>query len=425
MKKFCVVIVMFCAQILFAQSDFIDDSKYNPAVTGFSVSALNYLGSEAGKTNLEVFIQVPYSAIHFVKKGFRYTAKYTLSLTIKTESDDGVVYQDIWTEELTAREFEKTQSETSFNLSRKSVPLSPDKYTVLCVLEDENSRVKERRSRKITVREIKNDLDVSDIMIISRIIRGKSGDQIIPNIENMVTSKQNELPFYFELYSAQERELNFEFVLTDNMRNRSVKYASQKKVNQGKNTIYHKIDNPSFSLGNYSLRINVINNSETKQLGQDRFFNSSYKGIPNTVIDLEKAIDQMIYIASTSAVDSIKSINDYSERLERYVKYWKRYDPTPGTDNNEVMNEYYARVDYSNNHFNSYYEGWKSDMGWIFITLGPPDNVYRQPMAMNEKPYEIWTYYDINRTFKFTDETGFGHYRLVNPQYGDWLRYRY
>jgi hypothetical protein len=60
----------------------------------------------------------------------------------------------------------------------------------------------------------------------------------------------------------------------------------------------------------------------------------------------------------------------------------------------------------------------------VFIILGSPNNVDRHPFALESKPYEVWQYYELNRTFIFVDETGFGDYRLVTPMYGDDFRFR-
>ncbi len=132
----------------------------------------------------------------------------------------------------------------------------------------------------------------------------------------------------------------------------------------------------------------------------------------------------MMYIASPSEIDYIKEAKTYDEKLKRYLAFWKKKDPTPNTPENEVLNEYYRRVDYANANFKSYYEGWRTDMGMIYITLGPPDQVERHPFEYDSKPYEIWYYYNLNRRFIFVDETGFGDYRLLNPDFTDW-RYRY
>jgi hypothetical protein len=54
-------------------------------------------------------------------------------------------------------------------------------------------------------------------------------------------------------------------------------------------------------------------------------------------------------------------------------------------------------------------------MGMVFILFGSPSNVERHPFDIDAKPYEIWTYYDFNRSIIFVDETGFGDYRLLTP----------
>ncbi|MCK4297684.1 MAG: GWxTD domain-containing protein, partial [Candidatus Marinimicrobia bacterium] len=104
-------------------------------------------------------------------------------------------------------------------------------------------------------------------------------------------------------------------------------------------------------------------------------------------------------------------------------KFWKGKDPTPNTQENELMNEYYMRVHYSNQHFSGFQAGWKADMGMIFILFGPPSDIERHPFDIQSKPYEIWYYYEINRTFVFVDESGFGEYRLISPTYDYLGRY--
>jgi GWxTD domain-containing protein len=120
----------------------------------------------------------------------------------------------------------------------------------------------------------------------------------------------------------------------------------------------------------------------------------------------------------------IKKSELFEDKMKRYINFWKAKDPSPNTMENEILNEYYRRVDYANDNFGNYFQGWRSDMGVIYITLGPPNNVERHPFEYNSKPYERWNYYVINRSFVFVDNTGFGDYRLINPDYGEWMRYR-
>ena len=90
------------------------------------------------------------------------------------------------------------------------------------------------------------------------------------------------------------------------------------------------------------------------------------------------------------------------------------------------MLEYYRRIDYSDRNFGAYKrDGWKTDMGMVYVSLGSPDYIDRHPFAVDSKPYEVWDYYNLNRQFVFVDQTGFGDYRLLNRDYRDFNRYRY
>ena len=77
------------------------------------------------------------------------------------------------------------------------------------------------------------------------------------------------------------------------------------------------------------------------------------------------------------------------------------------------MQEYYSRVERANILFGTFRNGWETDRGEVYIRFGPPSEVERHPFEINQQPYEIWYYYDIQRQFIFVDEMGYGEYRLV------------
>ena len=108
-----------------------------------------------------------------------------------------------------------------------------------------------------------------------------------------------------------------------------------------------------------------------------------------------------------------KAKEDEKETL--FLEYWEGKDPTPETPENELMDEYFSRVSYSNANFKGYTDGWKTDMGMIYILFGPPDDLetYNDPMTRYYS--QRWHYYRINKYFDFIDEQGFGDYRLTTP----------
>jgi GWxTD domain-containing protein len=155
-----------------------------------------------------------------------------------------------------------------------------------------------------------------------------------------------------------------------------------------------------------------------------RTFTVRWSDLPSFVQDLDKAIDQLRYVARESEMEYMREAKDPTEKRRRFLEFWKKRDPDPRTAENELMEEYYARVDYANKNFTHYVEGWRTDRGMVYIYLGAPDNIERYPFQSNSKPYEIWYYNQINRRYVFVDESGFGDYRLRSPLTDLWDRVR-
>ena len=138
--------------------------------------------------------------------------------------------------------------------------------------------------------------------------------------------------------------------------------------------------------------------------------------MPETASDIGLALRQMQYIVS---VDSLDTYEDASPKQMKafFERFWARRDPNPETKGNELMQEYFSRVNYANREFSSFTEdGWLSDRGRILIKFGVPDDIERHPFEVDSYPYVIWRYYSLRRTFLFVDRTGFGEYRL-DPRY--------
>ena len=70
--------------------------------------------------------------------------------------------------------------------------------------------------------------------------------------------------------------------------------------------------------------------------------------------------------------ENYKQSSKYKKDKEGYFyDLWKDMDPTPDTEHNELMDEYYKRVSYANENFDGWKEGWETDRGMIYILLVP------------------------------------------------------
>ncbi|MCF6270628.1 MAG: GWxTD domain-containing protein [Melioribacteraceae bacterium] len=387
---------------------------------GFYIDAANYKGDSPEITRIDVYFQIPYANLQFVKFQNKFRAKYSLTLTIYDEDKDKIVIEKTWNGKIVVNNFDEASSENNFKFGFKSFELPPNDYVLSCLLYDKDSKKDFSVEAKMEVRSFNKSLEFSDILLISSEI----DNQIILNVSNAISSSDSSLFFFYELYSDKDDSVNLEYLVETVDGEIVLQQKEVVEIESGINQIKKELDNSDISLGQYKLTVKAVDSDEETISGTAKIFVSKIFGFPSSIINLDKAIEQMAYIATTDERDDMLETENFDDKMKKYKEFWKRQDPSPTTTQNEVLREYYRRVSYANKNFKHYFEGWKTDMGMIYIILGPPDNVDRYPFEYDSKPYEVWHYYNINQSFYFIDETGFGDYRLLNRNYGDWYRYR-
>lgn len=163
-------------------------------------------------------------------------------------------------------------------------------------------------------------------------------------------------------------------------------------------------------VGQYLLELKIKDGSRTLKVKER--FTLRWKDLPDTIYDLEQAIEQVRYIAPGKELKKMQRA-EATKKADLFLEFWQKRDPSPGTPQNEYMIEYFNRVAHANRAFSSMQDGWRTDMGMVFILFGPPDDIDRHPFEIDSKPYEVWFYHGVERQFVFLDENGFGDYRLT------------
>jgi GWxTD domain-containing protein len=420
--KSIIVVLILLGLALYAQTE---NMRRSPGLLPvFYYDALCYRSSQPEKTRVDFYVEVPYKVIQFIKSSKGFTANYSVDVSIFDESNEKLIMEKRWNETINSKDFETTLSQTNHYISLKSFELIPQKYLFRCEVEDQDSKKNFIRQEEFTVKNISGPVAISDVLLIDRRIDVESVNKIIPNVTRIVTNKKEGLSLYFEVYSDTSRDIQLEYILTNSDNEKIYSNKVVQSLLKNNNQIYGTLKNNELNIGEYKLAINILDNNEKVLTSNFKTFFSKWMGVPGSVKNVEKAVDQMMYIAKDAELSYIKDAPNKDEKLKRFLDFWKAKDPSPNTEENEVFEEYYRRIEYSNEHFKHYIEGWRTDMGMVYVTLGPPNNVERHPFEYDSKPYEVWQYYDINRSFIFVDETGFGDYRLINPEYGSWWRYR-
>lgn len=110
------------------------------------------------------------------------------------------------------------------------------------------------------------------------------------------------------------------------------------------------------------------------------------------------------------------------ERPGLWQAFYRDSDPNPATPENEALDAYFARLAIADTRFaDEGQPGWRTERGEVFIVLGEPDEVL-DASAANQGRVVRWTYNTYRIVLYFTDETGFGRFRLTGQSRGDFER---
>jgi GWxTD domain-containing protein len=385
---------------------------------------LSFASDQDNMTRVDVFIQVPYSEIQFLKTGEGFTANYSITISVFDENKEKLIVEKSWNEKLVAKEFQQTVTKTNFNLSLRSFNLSPGKYFIRTAVEDKDSKKEYTSENVYLVKDLSVLPSVSDVMLIAKQTYVEGSNKIVPNVSRVINAEKDSIKIFFEIYADTSDNVSVEYSVIGKESETIFTATEEKKIDSGRNQVFSAdttFNNLKLGFGKYTLLAAVKDEGGEKVGEVSRIITSQWAGIPS---DPDKAIAQLIYIATPSEMDYMEEAENDEEKIKRYREFWIKKDPTSNTEENELYNEYARRVAYANENFSHYIEGWRSDRGMVFIILGSPNNVDRHPFDLESKPYEVWQYYELNRSFVFVDETGFGDYRLATPLYGDDYRFR-
>jgi len=390
------------------------------ALPRFYVDILNFASEK--KSRIDIYIDVPYNSMNFVKEADLFVAHYTTLITIVNEQDSTVESKEI-SRKLSLSEEEKNIA-GGHDMTLRSFYLSPGTYTVTLKFTDENSLQSRTKKRAVTVRDFASrPLEVSDIMLIRDIREEKKQKVITPMVDENISGLGEHFNTFCEIYSpAIPETLLVKYLLTNFKYNNDVVvenpylYTLQKPylptyqaeipytvvaesvtvamdsiiVTSGAvNQLFLTFPTP-LRHGNYRLDIEIHSNHFGKDtLRTSTSFTLHGVGFP-AVLDVDDKIETFIYVAQSGEMKRLLEPASKIEKQKLLNEMWKEAGSWK-------MKEYYSRVEYANELFTCNVEGWKTPMGMVYIVLGEPDYIECNP---GFERTETW-YYPYSMFFTF------------------------
>ncbi|HMS65072.1 MAG TPA: GWxTD domain-containing protein [Ignavibacteria bacterium] len=408
-----LLFVFFHKNIAFPQ--LVDKTLNSNGKELFYFDPMVFYSNDEKKPRLDAYIEIPLENLQFKKNNDTKMYDASVNYDIKiTNSANEVVVNESTKDYVSTSKSDQKKLEESAKFIVKEYYLNPGKYNLEITLTDINTKSEKTVKSKIEVVDFsQKDVSFSDIMLVSN-IKIDNGKKVITPLIDKNIDNLKVLYLFFEIYNSKDEKIinDCTYKITDSKDNVIEQGSYNFPLAPGINKFFEKLSTDNLVFGDYKLEIKGNLNGEKFA---EKIFSNRMSGIPKNAKDLDLMIDQMIYIASSDEINKIRDASTNELKQKYFFEFWKSKDPSPNSSRNELLNEYYKRIRTANERYSHYIDGWKTDMGMIYIVYGNPNSVERYPNNENTKPYEIWEYYNINKQFIFVDDSGFGDYKLTNP----------
>jgi GWxTD domain-containing protein len=191
---------------------------------------------------------------------------------------------------------------------------------------------------------------------------------------------------------------------------------SQAVVSQDDGTakVFGSLENNDARFGEFRFEIELINGAG--EVLVNRSTPLIIAGSGGWIVEnWDDALSLLKYAATSDELDILEDVEGAEARVEAWNCFWRIRDPIPATAVNEELQDYFRRIAIANREWKSALRpGYLSDRGRVYMTLGSPDEISRNPVPSGAEAFEIWLYYRHNFQIVFVDRIGFNNYQLEN-----------
>jgi GWxTD domain-containing protein len=448
-----ILIILITLVLCFSQPSFI------PIMVDYSCYK-----SSSQKSFLEVYLSFFQNNLNYIKENGQYRASYTATAQIlqdKTIIDKHTKRTESIVDSLSLI----TPDRQFVNLFSFEIP--EGSYNLKIIVQDDNSVSSGEYITQITAKSYLSDsLQMSDIQLASKIARENPNSEfnkntfcVMPNPSNTYNITMPVLYYYTEIYNLHfQQDLPGQYgikcTITDREGNIVKDFPEKIKNKAGKSVVsvdgFNIVTLPT-NIYFLNLAITDKQNGHTLKKSKRFIFQKPgkelateesgavsrpeeteayllYGHLSEEQLDIEFAIAQ--YIASREEIEIYKTL-DYKSKMTFLYNFWNRKDKeNPGQDAT-FKQQYFERVNIANSLFSvGKLDGWRSERGKVLLKYGSPNEWERFHMEIDMKPYEIWTYHNLEGgvIFVFGDIQGAGDFELLHSTFSqelhnpDWQR---
>jgi GWxTD domain-containing protein len=433
--KILLFLILIC-EIAFSQQPKMGRIPGFGEMNKISYEILSFPSVNEQKSKLIINTRIPLDFMTFTRDPNISRDKFTGNLEMVIEIIDksnNSVSREIFQKEISITESDKKNLRINFIEPSFEFEIKPDEYKIYFEISDKESQKNYKHEVKSFILKDFKKRKLSDISFISSseykndkiLFINRSGN--IPLNENVIVFSElvnKDLSidsFYIKIFKlgskGNELLINQKIKSANIKNNFSIKQQNKFEMsysyenNNNINSIAIPLQSDSLDIGKYKAELSIISGSITDSV--QKYFEIYWINMPFSLTEFKIAQKKLQLITTKEEYNDLTSGSTEIEK-EKFLEFWKKKDPTPKTVYNEVMAEFYRRVDLATMNYSTIREldGSDTDRGKIFILNGKADEENRE-LLPNSPPREIWTYIKSKKRYIFLDETRQGIFKLI------------
>jgi GWxTD domain-containing protein len=289
--------------------------------------------------------------------------------------------------------------------------------------------------------------ELSDVELAASIRQGaeagtfyKNTLEVVPNVGGMYSADQRVF-YYSEAYnllSGDDRsDYSTRLIVQDAIGKEVLSRERIRKRVGESSVIVDQFSVSSLHSGTYQLILALMDSSKrmlgsaarkfyvyNPKLGVDSSLLAGSSRLPMTEYlamdeaELDRESRWLRWEASEEEKNQFKALTGVDAKRKFLSDFWRKRPLG-------LRDEYLARVNHANMNFAVMgREGYRADRGRVHIVYGSPDDIERHPNETDSRPYEIWSYNNIQGgvIFVFVQKNTGGDYELVHSTHRNELR---
>jgi len=380
--------------------------KYRDGFPEVRISAIGFL-DEGDEPGIDVTADIVYGSLIYKQEQDSLKSEFIIEIQILPGDDDSRVARTHQETITIAREDPNIVHSQEIYTYDKRIPVEPGTYKINVTVIDQNSGKQITREANTFIPDPTNSIsNLTNIQLLGKIIeegewfpittydvQGKV-DSLMFRLQ--VTNNSSEEPMAvnarllkFRSDTSIARPMHYNQYSPSSTPYKGIDYDEEEVIQSNRRVltqagsvlIEYKFGQQQ--RGNYRFDVST-DEEEDAQLFKARDFGVKSDNYPS-IKNAEELARPLYYLMSDKDYEKLMAIQDRDSLKQEVDRFWLR-NLNNKNRAKEVITKYYQRVEEANKQFSNFKEGWKTDLGMVYVLFGPPWYVDRSLNRMT------WSY---------------------------------